>query len=101
MDGSIGAGARLVTGGRRRPGRGFYFAPTLLADVRPGMPAFDEETFGPVAALIAARNLDEAVELANATRYGLGASIWTADLSTAGATSRRDWKRARCSSTGR
>ena len=58
-------------------GKGISMPPTLLADVRPGMPAFDEETFGPVAALIRADDVDDAIRLANATRYGLGASIWT------------------------
>jgi acyl-CoA reductase-like NAD-dependent aldehyde dehydrogenase len=55
----------------------------VLADVRPGVPAFDEETFGPVAAVIAAKDADEAIRLANQSRYGLGASIWTEDLALA------------------
>ena len=76
---SVVAGARLVTGGQRVLGRGFYYAPTVLADVRPGMAAFDEETFGPVAAVVRAADTAEAIELANRSRFGLGASIWTAD----------------------
>jgi succinate-semialdehyde dehydrogenase/glutarate-semialdehyde dehydrogenase len=76
---TVRAGATLRTGGRRLDGRGWFYAPTLLSGVRPGMAAFDEETFGPVAAVIRARNADEAVELANQSRYGLGASIWTSD----------------------
>jgi succinate-semialdehyde dehydrogenase/glutarate-semialdehyde dehydrogenase len=76
---SCAAGARLLTGGMRLPGPGFFYAPTVLADVVPGMPAFDEETFGPLAALIRADDPEAAVALANRSRYGLGASVWTAD----------------------
>ncbi|HEX4795541.1 MAG TPA: NAD-dependent succinate-semialdehyde dehydrogenase [Humisphaera sp.] len=86
---SIDAGARLVTGGKRLPRKGYFYPPTLLAGVRPGMPAFDEETFGPVAALIEARDIDDAIALANQSRYGLGASIWTKDVSAAKALAAR------------
>jgi succinate-semialdehyde dehydrogenase/glutarate-semialdehyde dehydrogenase len=75
----VEAGAVLRTGGRRVDGKGWFYAPTLLSGVKPGMPAFDEETFGPVAAVIRARDTAEAVELANRSRYGLGASVWTSD----------------------
>jgi succinate-semialdehyde dehydrogenase/glutarate-semialdehyde dehydrogenase len=74
---SVAGGARLVSGGARLDRQGFFYAPTLLAEVRPGMPAFDEETFGPAAALIRAKDTEEAVALANRSRYGLGASVWT------------------------
>ena len=77
---SLKAGARLVTGGRWEPGRGYFYQPTVLADVRPGNPAFEEETFGPVAAVVVADDERHAVELANRSRYGLGASIWTPDV---------------------
>ncbi len=80
---SVKAGARLVTGGTRPPGRGYYYLPTVLADVGPGNPAFDEETFGPVAALVVADDADDAVRLANASIYGLGASVWTRDAARA------------------
>jgi succinate-semialdehyde dehydrogenase/glutarate-semialdehyde dehydrogenase len=76
---TVAAGARLATGGRRLDRRGFFYAPTVLAGVEPGMPAFDEETFGPVAALVRARDAAHAVELANRSPYGLAASIWTGD----------------------
>ena len=80
---SIKAGPRVVTGGHRLPRKGYFYAPTLLAAVRPGMPAFDEETFGPVAALMEARDIDEAIHLANLSPYGLGASVWTKDAAVA------------------
>ncbi|MEO6192151.1 MAG: aldehyde dehydrogenase family protein, partial [Thermoanaerobaculia bacterium] len=76
---SVAAGAQLRTGGKRLEGKGWYYAPTVLTGVQPGMAAFDEETFGPVAAVIRARDAAEAIELANRSRFGLGASIWTAD----------------------
>ncbi|MFE7708086.1 aldehyde dehydrogenase family protein [Streptomyces sp. NPDC057486] len=74
---SVAAGARLLTGGKPLPGDGFFFQPTVLADAGPGMPAFDEETFGPLAAIAVARDNDDAVRLANATPFGLGLSVWT------------------------
>ena len=79
VDRSVAAGARLLTGGRRLERAGFFYAPTVLARVSPGMAAFDEETFGPVAAVTRARDAEEALELANRSRFGLGASVWTGD----------------------
>ncbi|MBN2347119.1 MAG: NAD-dependent succinate-semialdehyde dehydrogenase [Candidatus Aminicenantes bacterium] len=77
---SVRLGARVLVGGRRRKkGPGFYFPPTVLEKVKPGMPAYDEELFGPVAALIAAADGDDAVRIANDTPFGLGASIWSAN----------------------
>ncbi|MEA4858527.1 aldehyde dehydrogenase family protein [Solidesulfovibrio sp.] len=76
---SVAMGAKLALGGHRLPGPGFYYAPTLLTEVRPGMPAFEEELFGPVAAVVEAADADAAVALANASPYGLGASVGTAD----------------------
>lgn len=80
---TIAAGARLVCGGQPPQRVGYYYPPTVLADVLPDMAAFAEETFGPVAPVIRARDADEAVSLANQSSYGLGASIWTADVERA------------------
>ncbi len=74
---SIEMGANLLHGGKRLDGKGYFVEPSVLADVKPGMPLFDEETFGPAAALIRVADLEEAIEMANATRFGLGASAWT------------------------
>lgn len=76
---SVAMGARLVTGGRPLDRAGYFYPPTILADVKPGMPAFDEEIFGPVAAVVQVKDEKEAVELANRTCFGLGASLWTRD----------------------
>ena len=76
---TVEAGAQLRTGGHRLEGKGWYYAPTVLTGVEPGMAAFDEETFGPVAAVIRARDASHAVELANRSTFGLGASVWTGD----------------------
>jgi len=73
---SVDQGARLVTGGNAIDSRGCYVEPTVLDGVRTGMTTFVEETFGPVAAVVRARDDDHAVELANDTSFGLGASVW-------------------------
>jgi succinate-semialdehyde dehydrogenase/glutarate-semialdehyde dehydrogenase len=74
---TVAQGAVVVSGGGPVDRPGFYFAPTVLDHVRPGMTTFVEETFGPVASLIRARDDDHAVELANDTEYGLGAAVWS------------------------
>jgi succinate-semialdehyde dehydrogenase/glutarate-semialdehyde dehydrogenase len=76
---SVAMGARLVTGGHRIDGPGNYYAPTILADVTPDMPVFNQETFGPVLALVSADTPANAIALANNSQYGLAASIWTAN----------------------
>lgn len=86
---SIRAGARLVRGGKPREGHGYFYEPTILADVKPEMAAFREETFGPVAALIRASDAEHALELANNSEYGLSGDIWTRDLRMARELARR------------
>lgn len=77
---SVARGAEVVTGCVPLPGDpGAWYAPSILDRVVPGMPAFDEELFGPVAAVSRAGDEDEAVALANRSRFGLGASVWTRD----------------------
>ena len=76
---SITAGAKLLTGGKAVEGPGFFYEPTVLAEVPPDSPAGREEIFGPVAAFFRVRDAAEAVALANDSRFGLGASVWTAD----------------------
>ncbi|HMA42753.1 MAG TPA: NAD-dependent succinate-semialdehyde dehydrogenase [Gemmatimonadales bacterium] len=76
---SVRRGARLLVGGAVPGGPGAFYPPTVLARVKPGMPAFDEEVFGPAAAVIRARDESDAVRLANASPYGLGAAVWTED----------------------
>ena len=76
---SVAKGARLLTGGRRLEGPGTFYAPTVLTGVAPGQDAYDQEIFGPVATVIVADGDDDAARIANDTRFGLGASVWTTD----------------------
>lgn len=77
---SVDAGARLVMGGDVPDGQGAFYPPTLLTEVTDGMPVYHEETFGPVAAVITARDVDHAVAIANDTDFGLGAAVFTSDV---------------------
>lgn len=74
---SVRAGARVLLGGKPPVGSGNFYPATVLTGVRPGMAAFDEELFGPVAAIVPARNATEAIRLANLTPFGLGAGVFT------------------------
>ena len=77
---SIEKGARCLLGGRVPEGRGAFYPPTVLTDVKRGMPAYDEELFGPVAAIISVKDEEEAIRVANDSRFGLGAAIFTRDV---------------------
>jgi succinate-semialdehyde dehydrogenase/glutarate-semialdehyde dehydrogenase len=76
---TIDAGARVLTGGKPAEMPGYFYLPTVLTDVPKGSPAYAEEFFGPVASLFRVKNIDEAIHIANDTRFGLGASAWTSE----------------------
>ncbi len=86
---SVEKGARVVIGGKRIGEKGFFYEPTILDGVVPGMPAYGEELFGPVAAVIRARDAEDAIRIANDTPFGLGSSIWTKDVELAKELARR------------
>jgi succinate-semialdehyde dehydrogenase/glutarate-semialdehyde dehydrogenase len=80
---SVVDGGRIITGGAPIDRPGFFFQPTIVADVDVATPMFREETFGPAAAVVRARDDEHAIELANASAFGLGANVWTRDLAHA------------------
>jgi succinate-semialdehyde dehydrogenase/glutarate-semialdehyde dehydrogenase/succinyl-CoA reductase len=80
---TIKEGAELLTGGQRIKNKGYFFAPTIFKDVSPSMEIAQEEVFGPVAPIITADDEKEAIRIANDSKFGLGASIWTQDLEKA------------------
>ena len=86
---SIKAGARLLCGGRKADGPGAFYLPTVLTDVRKGMAVYDEETFGPVSAIIPVKNAEEAIAVANDSPFGLGGAVWSKDLKRAEMVARR------------
>ncbi len=76
---TVQAGARILTGGKRLPGPGYFYAPTVLIDIPTDSPAYREELFGPVASIFVVKDIEQAIHIANDTRFGLGASVWTND----------------------
>jgi len=86
---SVALGARLVLGGRPLARPGYFYPPTVLTELQPGMPAYEEELFGPVASVIRVADEEEAIAVANATPFGLGGSVWTADSERGEALARR------------
>jgi succinate-semialdehyde dehydrogenase len=86
---SVKSGARVLLGAAKATGEGNFYQPTVLGDVRPGMAAFDQETFGPAAALITAKDVEHAVELANNSEFGLSGALWTSDKGLAKRLARR------------
>ncbi|WP_225826230.1 aldehyde dehydrogenase family protein [Streptomyces naphthomycinicus] len=86
---ALADGARAAAGGRRPDGPGYFFPPTILTDVPAGSPVVTEEQFGPVLPVLPYRSLDEAVDAANATGFGLGGSVWGTDLDRAEAVADR------------
>lgn len=89
LDRSVKMGARVVLGGKVADGAGAYYPATIVTGVTDDMPIFVEETFGPVAAVIRARDAEHAVELANDSEFGLGGNLWTRDLDRARLLARR------------
>ena len=77
---SISLGAKLVTGGEHYGNQGYFYKPTILTNLKKGMPARDAEIFGPVISFFEFENIEEAINIANDTPFGLGASLWTQDL---------------------
>jgi len=83
VEGTIAKGARVLCGGKPVEGKGAFYTPTVLTGVTQGMPAFDDETFGPVAAITRVPDLDAAVKAANASQFGLSGNLWTKDVELA------------------
>jgi acyl-CoA reductase-like NAD-dependent aldehyde dehydrogenase len=89
VDDAVSGGARVVAGGHAPDRPGFFYAPTVLADAVAGMRIVDEEQFGPALPVIAYDDVEDALAAANSSNYGLGGSVWSADLDRAEALARR------------
>ena len=76
---AVAKGAKALCGGVRCPGQGWYYPPTILSEIEPTMRVYSEEVFGPVATLYRVAGIDQAIEVANGTQFGLGANVWTDD----------------------
>jgi acyl-CoA reductase-like NAD-dependent aldehyde dehydrogenase len=84
VDDARRAGARFATGGHPLPGRGYFYPPTIVTDIGEGIRLVDEEQFGPALPVMPFKDVEQAIERANATHYGLGGSVWTKDLQLGG-----------------
>lgn len=93
---SIAAGARLLLGGELPEGPGAFYPPTVLTDVTSGMPAYEEELFGPVAAIIEAQDEDDAIRIANDSVFGLGAAVFTRDVARGERIAREELQAGAC-----
>ncbi len=80
---SVEKGAKILTGGKRLEKKGYFYSPTILTNIKKGMPAYEQELFGPVASVIKVKDVEEAIKIANDTEFGLGASLWTSDIEKA------------------
>ncbi|HEY1727465.1 MAG TPA: NAD-dependent succinate-semialdehyde dehydrogenase [Candidatus Baltobacteraceae bacterium] len=83
IESTAARGARIATGGKKPARKGYFLEPTIVSDVAPGMPMFEQETFGPAAAVIRAVDAREAIALANDSDFGLGGNLWTTDIERA------------------
>ena len=95
---AVANGANVLCGGAAPEGPGCYYPPTVLTGITPEMRMYHEEVFGPVATLYRVTDIDAAIELANATEFGLGSNAWTNDEQDRGGSS-VTWRPAWCSST--
>ena len=86
---SVNLGAKLIAGGSRMGGEGYFYSPTILTNITKEMPVYYEETFGPVFTIIKFNSTDEMIEIANDSEFGLGGSIWSEDKETALSLARR------------
>jgi len=96
---SVEAGAKILTGGKPLDRPGNFYAPTVLVNIPKDSPAYKEEMFGPVASVFRAKDVNEAIRIANDSRFGLGASAWTNDAAEQ-RNSSMSWTPGWCSSTG-
>ena len=96
---AVAKGATVLCGGRRLDRPGWFYPPTVVTEITPSMRMFSEEVFGPVAGLYRVASIEAAINLANATEFGLGSNAWTTDAERTGAVRRATSKRARSSST--
>jgi len=80
---AVDNGAKIICGGKRKAGKGYFYEPTVLTNIKKNMLVLNEEVFGPVASILSFKSIKEAIRLANNTKYGLGASVWTQNNKTA------------------